>query len=109
MVSNIAEGNALKTAISYCEYFPATVNDVLCNDVIRHAARNAGCQQEELAKPFKWSEDFGFFTQHYAGGLFGLGSGVDQPPLHHPGYDFPDELMETGINLFEEIIKIINK
>jgi len=40
---------------------------------------------------------------------FGLGAGVSQAPLHNPDYDFPDEIIETGINMFYTVYKIINK
>jgi hypothetical protein len=32
----------------------------------------------EKDNPFTWGEDFGLFTQHYPGAMFGLGSGTDQ-------------------------------
>jgi metal-dependent amidase/aminoacylase/carboxypeptidase family protein len=38
-------------------------------------------------------EDFGLFTQHYPGAMFGLGSGTDS--LHNPDYDFPDDIITT--------------
>jgi metal-dependent amidase/aminoacylase/carboxypeptidase family protein len=40
--------------------------------------------------------DFGLFTQHYPGAMFGLGSGTDSPALHNPDYDFPDDIITTG-------------
>jgi metal-dependent amidase/aminoacylase/carboxypeptidase family protein len=55
--------------------------------------------------PFTW-EDFGLFTQHFSGAMFGLGSGTDTPALHNPDYDFPDEIIPTGITYF---IKLVNK
>lgn len=55
--------------------------------------------------PFRWSEDFGLFSKHTKTLLFGLGSGKKQPQLHEPNFDFPDELIETGVNMFWEIIK----
>lgn len=108
LVVEIAKANKLTVTITYCEYFPATVNDASSNDLIRKAAKKSGYPVAELMEPFKWSEDFGFYTKAYKGALFGLGSGLEQPPLHHPGYDFPDELIATGMNVFEEIIKKIN-
>jgi len=39
--------------------------------------------------------------------MFGLGSGVHTPGLHHPAYDFPDELIPTGLAMFEGIIREI--
>jgi metal-dependent amidase/aminoacylase/carboxypeptidase family protein len=55
--------------------------------------------------PFKWGEDFGLFTQNFKGAFFGLGAGKDQPALHNPDYDFPDELIPTGAQLFYELCK----
>ena len=61
-----------------------------------------------MTKPFKWSEDFSWFTKHYKGAMFGLGSGMSQPPLHNPKYDFPDEIITTGIQMFIGIYNSIN-
>jgi metal-dependent amidase/aminoacylase/carboxypeptidase family protein len=36
--------------------------------------------------------------------MFGLGSGVNSPALHNPDYDFPDQLIETGVKVFSGII-----
>jgi len=107
-VADVANANNLDFEISFAETFPATENNSFCNALIRQAAEQCGYQTSELPEPFKWSEDFGFFTQQYTGALLGLGSGLKQPPLHHPGFDFPDELIETGVNLFEKIIRNIN-
>jgi metal-dependent amidase/aminoacylase/carboxypeptidase family protein len=54
--------------------------------------------------PFPWSEDFGVFTNHYKGALFGLGAGTEAPQLHNEDYDFPDVLLEKGTSMFYSII-----
>jgi metal-dependent amidase/aminoacylase/carboxypeptidase family protein len=61
----------------------------------------------EHAMPIKWGEDFGWFSQKYKTGFFRLGAGINTPALHHNDYDFPDELIPTGIKMFSEIIKEI--
>ncbi len=35
--------------------------------------------------------------------MFGLGSGKDTPKLHNPDYDFPDDIIEVGVNMFYSI------
>jgi hypothetical protein len=40
--------------------------------------------------------------------LFGLGSGLEQPQLHEPNFDFPDVLIPTGISIFSQIIQKLN-
>ena len=39
----------------------------------------------------------------------GPGAGIDHPALHNPDYDFPDDLIPLGINMFAEIIRRILK
>nr|MDA3820658.1 amidohydrolase [Candidatus Delongbacteria bacterium] len=62
----------------------------------------------ELKCPYRWSEDFGYFLKEYPGAMFGLGSGVQQPQLHNPDYDFPDPLIPKGTGMFFSIIKHYN-
>jgi amidohydrolase len=109
LIKEIAETEKLKFEISYSEVFPASVNNHECFKIVEQAAKQNNFNLEYIEKPFKWSEDFGYFAQKYKTALFGLGSGVSQVPLHNPDYDFPDEIIETGINMFYNIYKIINK
>ena len=93
----------------WVEEFPNTNNDLTCNNIVLKAAKNSDLSTEKLLFPFRWSEDFGHFLEKYPGALFGLGAGIDQPALHNPDYDFPDELIESGIKIFSNIYKIILK
>jgi metal-dependent amidase/aminoacylase/carboxypeptidase family protein len=68
--------------------------------MIEKAAREQQIPISMLDAPFRWSEDFGYYTEKYPGGYVGLGSGVLQPALHQPAFDFPDEILETGIRFF---------
>lgn len=60
---------------------------------------------ERLKHPFLWSEDFGEYLQSIRGVFFGLGSGENQPELHHPDYNFPDDIIEAGSKCFELIVE----
>jgi metal-dependent amidase/aminoacylase/carboxypeptidase family protein len=57
---------------------------------------------------FYLGEDFGLFTQHYPGAMFGLGSGTDSPALHNPDYDFPDDIITTEYLFFHISKQITN-
>jgi len=105
IIYEVATENNLKYKLEWVEEFPSTVNDKFCVDVVQKSAEENNLQIEEITNPFRWSEDFGHFTQKYKGALFGLGSGVDQPQLHNPDYDFPDEIILTGTKMFYSIIK----
>ena len=88
------------------EAFAATNSDPHCVHVIELAAQNLELKLGHLAEPFRWSEDFGRFGAVCPIGFFGLGSGTDQPALHNPEFDFPDNILETGMTMFWEIIRL---
>jgi amidohydrolase len=110
--TEIAEGTAQTYKLSFdCEWvesFPATVNDDKAVEVIRFSAKALGYDVVNKSTPFSWSEDFGHFTREIPGAMFGLGIGEDHPPLHAEEYDFPDEVIPTGVSVFIKIIKQIN-
>ncbi len=103
-VENIARANDLDYKVHWREEFPATINHEEAVDLIKESAIERKLPIYQSPVPFPWSEDFGHFTRSYNGALFGIGAGEKQPPLHHPTYDFPDELIETGIGMFETIM-----
>ncbi len=108
IIKRIAREENLKSILEYSEVFPATVNDKECVELIQESARENQLAIETISKPFKWSEDFGYYTEKYKGGFFGLGAGINQPALHNPNYNFPDEIIKTGINMFFSIYHKIN-
>ena len=95
----------LKVDIDWIEEFHASENDPMSANVVRRAANASGFLLTEMLEGMKWGEDFGLFTEQVPGAMFGLGSGVDTPALHNPDYDFPDELIETGVQMFYSIAK----
>ena len=101
----IAKAEGLKLEISWDEAFEATTNDTESLEVVRKAAENTGVQYSSIHQPFKWSEDFGYFTNRFKGAIFGLGAGENHPDLHNPDYDFPDKLIEKGVAIYKAIIK----
>lgn len=108
IINEISKAENLECRISYSEEFPASVNNNECLGYVEESAKQNNLEIETIEHPFKWSEDFGYYSQHYTSCLFGLGSGISQPPLHNPDYDFPDEIIESGINMFYSIYKKIN-
>lgn len=103
----IAATYNLDCEIEYVEEFPATVNDGQAVAWVEQAAHDLKFEQVWPETPFPWSEDFGHFTAGWPGALFGLGAGIDTPALHHPTYDFPDELLAPGVEMFVKLIDIV--
>ncbi|MBU1638682.1 amidohydrolase [bacterium] len=95
----------LQCGVGTSQEFPATVNHPDAVRIIQHAAAQSGLVTATPDYPFAWSEDFGCFTARYKGAMFGIGAGEQHPPLHHPDYEFPDELIEPGIEIFRQIIR----
>lgn len=109
ILNRIGMQYALSYTIDWLEYFPSTTNDPFCNEFVVKAARANGLDCKERAYPLKFGEDFGWFSKHYKTAMFGLGAGMDSPALHHADYDFPEEILETGMGMFKEIIQQIIK
>lgn len=105
VVSEICEKHKLKHKLKWFYEFVANKNDKAHFATIKKAAEKNNFAFHLKEHPFKWGEDFGVFTQKYKGAMFGLGAGENTPALHNPDYDFPDELISIGINMFHSILE----
>lgn len=104
LVKQLGADHGLDHELSWHEAFAATVSEDDCVASIEASATAAGLDCTHLDEPFRWSEDFGYFTAAFKGAFFGLGSGTDQPQLHDDGYDYPDELLGIGARIYRAII-----
>ncbi len=102
----VGQTPGLHSEIRWLEYFAGGQNAEDAVALVRQSAEKLGLTYVEKEVPFTWGEDFGLLTQHYDGALFGLGSGENCPPLHHQTYDFPDEIIETGVKMMVEICRL---
>ena len=107
-VSSISNHFKLKCEIQWIQPFRANENSPKAVDMIRKAAEEEQLEILEKSTPFSWGEDFGIFTEHYTGAMFGLGAGIDMPALHNPDYDYPDEISSIGISIFHKICQEIH-
>lgn len=105
----IAKEEELEVRFEELEPFDANQNDVTAVRHIRKAAQQLGLEYQELDVPFRWGEDFGLITTLYPGAMFGIGAGEECKPLHHPAYDYPDEITPTTIRMFVAIQKSIQE
>lgn len=99
----IADGVALaagvQASVTYNRYYPATVNHPEAAAEALAAAACV-CRHAEIApEPAFTSEDFAFMLQARKGAYLWLGQGREAggKPLHHPNYDFNDDIIATGI------------
>jgi hippurate hydrolase len=89
-----------RVTVDYNRYYPATINDP--EAASEALAIAAAVMKAELAPdPAFTSEDFAFMLQECRGAYLWLGQGRgDQgAPLHHPHYDFNDDVLGDGVRL----------
>lgn len=101
----ISKKHQLDISHTFQDEFLAVENDTNCVKMVEQAAQCADMQTVNLELPFRWSEDFSHYLKNYRGAFFGIGAGYNHVELHHPDYDFPDELIESGAILFRHIIQ----
>lgn len=97
----------LKLVYEWTQEFVANNNDSAAVALINDIAQGNGYDIHFNTYPFKWGEDFGLISQQTKGAMFGIGAGVDTPALHNPDYDFPDDIIPVGVNLFYSIAQKI--
>lgn len=104
-VQKTSQKHNLGYELSYDEAFEASINNDQAADKIRQATRDEKLSLTELTDAWRASEDFGQFANISKSAMFMLGSGVEQPQLHNPDFNFPDEIINTGHNVFMRLIK----
>lgn len=91
-----AKHYGLTVSVDYCEPFSAVENTDENVDRLLMLAYRQNKQVYTLDTPFRWSEDFAEYLTHYKGAFMGIGAGEGCMELHHPAYDFPDEVIEDA-------------
>jgi len=107
-VEETCKEEKLKYEISFTERFPSTVNHPLAYNMVIKATRENNLDHVRIDKAFRWSEDFGHYLKHSKGAFFGLGAGIGIPALHNPDYDFPDDILASGVKMFYNIYRQID-
>lgn len=104
-VEEISRKAQLIAHITWLEPFKANNNHPTAFHKIKDAAQTNGVEFIEIKEPLNFGEDFGLFTDRYKGAMFGLGSGENCSALHTSDYDFPDELIEVGSEMFWQLLE----
>ncbi len=102
MATHIAAAHGLQAKVVYQRYYPATCNSAAEAALALRAAERAGLIAAEAEKPALTAEDFAFMLQHKPGAYLWLGA-AESLPLHHPAYDFNDQVIPSGVRWFCEV------
>ncbi|MBC35167.1 MAG: amidohydrolase [Bacteroidetes bacterium] len=106
-IEDISSKHNLSFNCECFDYFPATRTNDQARFIIAESAKAVNLEIIDKDLPFRFGEDFGWFSKKIPSCMFALGSGMDSPALHHSDYDFRDELIDTGVNIYSSIIKSI--
>ena len=93
-VHELAAEYGLEVEIKYHDYFPATVNSNLSNEILHKAAISKGLKVIRTQEALPASDDFAHLTIDTNASFVDVGSGRNHPALHEPDFDFPDEIIE---------------
>ncbi|MEM6657407.1 MAG: amidohydrolase [Pseudomonadota bacterium] len=105
LVKDTASAEGLAVRITYQDVFEACTNDADAVEILSKSCDDLSLVCNLVQYPQRFSEDFGQFGNGAKSAMFWLGSGIDQPQLHNPDYDFPDALIPVGTNVFLAAIR----
>jgi len=99
-----SESFGCKAEVNYRHGYPVLVNDASCSALVEKVARECfgDAMVEGHTSPITGSEDFASMLEQRPGCYFLMGNG-DAPGscmVHHPGYDFNDELLPAAIRMW---------
>lgn len=106
VIEGVGIASGTQISIDYNRYYPATIN---ADAAAKHALTVAATvgNAVEAPQPAFTSEDFAFMLQACEGAYIwlGQGKGGEHIPLHHPEFDFNDEIIATGVKLHTALVE----
>lgn len=100
MAYDTAVQDGVGVSCALCDVFPATVNDDQTLVVLEQLCRQTGLACVDVAEPFRWSEDFGYYGGAARAVMVGIGAGESWPQLHTANYCFNDKIIPQALTLF---------
>jgi hippurate hydrolase len=102
-----AESYGMTASVDYERSYDATVNHTAETEFLRkQAVQYAGAENVvDLDRPLMGSEDFSYMLQACPGSYFFIGasSSTDAKRLHHPGFDFNDDILSIGAGFWTHL------
>ena len=109
LVNGIAESFGATAKLRFFRHAPATVNDAEATGLaVEAAAFITGVDGvREMRAPTMGGEDFAYMLNAKQGAYLMLGGarGPDDPLLHHPKYDFNDEILPIGASWWATLVE----
>jgi amidohydrolase len=105
VVGGICSSAGADYELSFTPGYPPTVNDVGMAECVRRIARGLLGEDRVLRpEPSMGAEDMSLFLEKVPGCYFFLGVGREGGHhLHHPGFDFNEQVLLTGVELYRRL------
>lgn len=105
LAESLAQAHGLTVAFSTHDRFAACRNDAPATAAFTRALAALDIPRVPGHQPMRPSEDFGLFGSLSPSAMLLLGAGEDHPKLHNPDYDFPDDLIPIGTQIFHRTLR----
>ena len=106
VIAGVAMATGTEISVDYNRYYPATINADAAAQHALSVAKHIG-NAVEAPEPAFTSEDFAFMLQACEGAYvwLGQGKGGEHIPLHHPEFDFNDDIIAIGVKLHTALVE----
>ncbi|WP_170424312.1 M20 aminoacylase family protein [Ruegeria arenilitoris] len=106
IVQGQAQSYGVEARLDYEVNYPATINDATKTEFAAEVARDIAGETQVIANidAMMGAEDFSFMLQSRPGAYLFVGQG-DSAGLHHPKYNFNDEIAPVGASFFARIVE----
>ena len=104
IVTGVATAMGANAECTFFRAYPATVNEAESTEIAARAAATVvgDARSRKLPQPTMGGEDFSFMLNEKPGAYLFLGGGKGEGDamVHHPKYDFNDEILPIGASWF---------
>ncbi len=104
MAEEVASAFGASAHVKWTPGYPVTVNSETETGYAAEAAEVVAGKVNNETNPIMPSEDFAYMLEERPGAYIFLGNG-DSAELHHPEYDFNDEIIPMGCSWFAEMVE----
>ncbi len=102
IVRGVCDSMGAAFDLTYWKGYPPTINDSSMADLVRRCAEKVvGRDRVFEPEPTMGGEDMSYYLERAKGCLFFLGVGGEGAfPLHHPKFDFNEDLLLLGVETY---------
>ncbi|MCA2017181.1 M20 family metallopeptidase [Vibrio tritonius] len=113
LASSVPAAHHVQAQVEFCDGYSVTTNHAAQAQQVRDAGIAALGESKVHWNilPCMASEDFSYMLEHCPGAYFWLGADGATPskPLHNAYYDFNDDIIETGMTVWQELVERLLK